>query len=91
MMVVVRIFSRLVGSLIGILQILMLVRAILSWFPIDEDSTLNRFVISVTEPIIVPVRIFLDRFEFVRNMPIDISFMVAYLLLIVIQMLLPVI
>jgi YggT family protein len=67
----------------------MLVRALMSWLPIDEDGRLYNFIYSATEPVIMPVRAFLDRFEYVRNMPIDISFLAAYLLLSVVGMLLP--
>jgi len=70
------------------LEICMFVRAILSWFQTDEESPLNTFVIAVTEPVIVPVRALLERFEFVASSPIDISFMVAFLLISILQMIL---
>ncbi len=71
------------------LQLFMFVRAILSWIMPEEDNALIRFVNSVTEPVIYPVRTLLDRIEAVRNMPFDISFMVTFILLVILQYILP--
>ena len=68
------------------IQLAMLARAILSWFPVD-----NRFVDflhNVTEPFIYPIRRLFERFGWFQGLPIDISFMVAYLLISVITILL---
>lgn len=70
-----------VSVLLSVLQMIMLVRAILSWFPIDEDSSILRFVMLVTEPVILPVRTLFDRFGWFEGMPIDMSFFVTFLLL----------
>ena len=68
-------------ALLFALEICMLLRAILSWFPIREDNPILVFVSMVTEPIIRPIRMLFERFGWFQNMPIDISFFVAYLLL----------
>lgn len=86
---IIYIFVKFVYYFLGALQLLMFVRAILSWIMPDDDNMLTTFVESVTEPVIIPVRMLLERFEFIRNMPIDISFFVAFMLLTVVQMLLP--
>ena len=68
------------------IQFAMLLRAILSWFPID-----NRFVDflhNVTEPFIYPIRRLFERLGWFQGIPIDISFMVSYLLLSLVTMLL---
>jgi YggT family protein len=70
------------------LQLCMMGRAVMSWFQFDEESPLYSFAVAVTEPVITPIRILLERFEFVASSPIDISFLVAFLLLSVLQMLL---
>ena len=72
-----------------ILQFLMMLRAIMSWLPMDEDSKFANFIYMVTEPVIVPVRMLLDRLEWTHELPIDISFLAAFMLLSIIQMLLP--
>lgn len=71
------------------MQMLMFARAIMSWIMAEEDNAFIRFVTAVTDPIIIPVRMLLEKFEFIRNMPIDISFFVAYIILVVIQNILP--
>jgi len=67
----------------------MFIRAILSWIPGLQDNVIARFLYGVTEPFISPVREFMNRFEFVRTMPVDLSFIVTYILLAFIQGLLP--
>ena len=85
------IVTKCVSVFLTILQLLMMFRAIMSWLPIDEDSNLSNFLYAMTEPVIYPVRLLLDRFDALNDLPIDISFIVAFILLSVIQMLLPVI
>ena len=67
----------------------MIARAVTSWLPFDEEAPLVKFVYTVTEPIILPVRNLLERNDKIASMPFDISFMVAYLLLIIVQFILP--
>lgn len=69
---------------IGALQMAMFARAILSWLP-GVGGRLEDFLYTVTEPFIEPVRILLDRFESVRNFPIDISFFITFILLSIIR------
>ena len=74
---------------IEIITLLMFIRAILSWFPgIDRSSKIMRYLYMITEAVISPVRKFLDRFPSVRSFPIDLSFLVTYLILHFIQILL---
>ena len=89
MLQIVYVIIRLVYYLIVVLQVAMFARAIMSWVMAEEDNSITRFIIAITDPIIIPIRMLLEKFEFVRNMPIDISFFVAFLLLAIIQNLLP--
>ena len=68
-------------ALLLTVELCMLVRAVLSWFPISEDNPILLFVHMVTEPIVAPIRKLLDRLGWFRNLPIDMSFLVAVLLL----------
>ena len=43
----------------------------------------------VTEPVVAPVRRLFERLNWFQNLPIDISFLVAYLLLTLVSSLLP--
>ena len=74
--------------LIGAMQLLMFVRAILSWIPTMEDNAFAVFVYQVTEFVIYPVRCLLERSEFIASMPLDLSFFVTFILLSVVQTLL---
>lgn len=68
------------------IQLAMLLRAVLSWFPLE-----NRFIDflhNVTEPFIYPIRRLFERFGWFQGLPIDISFMVSYILLSIVMMLL---
>lgn len=79
------IVSTVASLLISFLQLMMFVRAILSWFPVDEDSAILRFAYGVTEPFIYPVRLLIDRIPSLSEMPIDISFSITFLLLMFLQ------
>lgn len=61
-------------------MILMFLRAILSWFPSTEGGALDNFAYSITEPIITPVRMLLEKIEWVRNAPLDVPFFVTFLI-----------
>ena len=72
--------------LLGALELLMLGRAILSWLPIDEDNPLVRFLHTMTEPVIYPVRVFLERFDLFQGLPIDVSFFFTFILISILSM-----
>ena len=80
--IILSIVARLVVVLLNVLQFLMFGRAIMSWFSPDEDNKLAQFLFLVTEPFVYPVRQFLNKFEFFSNMPIDMSFVVAMVVLV---------
>ena len=74
--------------LISVIQTLMFIRAILSWFPVNDDHPAIRFIYGATEPFILPVRALLDKISFFRSLPIDMSFLFTFLLLSLIRNLL---
>ena len=67
--------------LLSAVELCMLVRAVLSWFPRREDNPISRFVCMVTEPLIAPIRALFDRMGWFQNFPLDMSFFAAFLLL----------
>ena len=75
-----------VRIIIAVLQFLMLARAILSWLPIEDDNPIVSFLYGVTEPVIMPVRVVLDRLGLFEGMPIDMSFCITFILLSVLEM-----
>lgn len=78
--------STTVRVLIGVLQFLMLGRAIISWLPVDEDNPIVTFLYAATEPVIMPVRSVIERFGWFEGMPIDMSFFITFILLSVLEM-----
>ena len=66
----------------------MFLRAVLSWIMPPDSNKVTVFLYNITEPVISPVRNFLSRFEFIRNFPIDISFLVVLIILEFVQRLL---
>lgn len=89
MTTLVFILVKTVSVLLLALEIMMLARAITSWLPFDEESGLIKFIYTVTEPIIMPVRSLLERSDAIASLPFDLSFMITYLILIIVQILLP--
>ena len=91
MMLVLSVLLRTLALFFHTLEFLMLVRAILSWFPpaSGRPGPVRAFVTTVTEFAIAPVRALLDRFEFTRRSPIDIPFLVTFLLLSMLSTFLP--
>ena len=83
MIVIYNLVGRLVITLLYTMQILMFGRALMSWFSQDEDNKLSRFLFAATEPFVYPIRKVLNKFEFFSNMPIDMSFMAALLILLI--------
>ena len=75
-----QIFSTVVVVLLSVVQLAMLARAILSWFPIDSNQFID-FLYGLTEPFIYPIRALFVRMNWFQNLPIDMSFMVSYLLI----------
>lgn len=75
------IFTSTLSLLLSILELLMLGRAILSWFPIDEDNPLIQFLYGVTEPVIYPMRMLLERFDLFQGLPMDMAFFFTFILI----------
>ena len=82
------VISTIVQVILSVLQLAMLLRAILSWFPM-EPNKFTDFLFGITEPIIYPYRALFNRLNWFQNLPIDIAFMAAYITLFIIGILLP--
>lgn len=72
---------------IEVLTFAMLIRAVMSWFT-DGEGKFARFLYVLTEPVILPVRKLLVKMNWLQNSPIDFSFTITYLILILIEILL---
>lgn len=68
---------------------LFFIRVLLSVINPDETNTVQNYLAMITDPLIYPVRRFLERFESIRALPFDISFFVTQLLLVILRIILP--
>lgn len=75
------VFTATVSLALIVLQILMLIRVILSLFPIDEDSPFFRFIYFTTEIFVMPVRLLFEHFGWFEGFPLDMSFFVTFILI----------
>jgi len=67
---------------IQVLMYMMLGRAILSWFVRDLSNPIVKFLYEVTEPMVAPIRNIMQKMGLTGGM-FDFSFLVTYLLLLV--------
>ena len=80
------IISNVVRIALTVLQLAMLVRAVLSWFPIEPNG-FTEFLYTVTEPLIYPFRALFVKLNWFQNMPIDMAFTAAYITLLLLTFL----
>lgn len=77
-------------ALLSVIELAMFVRAIMSWFDQTGESKLSMFLYAVTEPVILPVRRLCEKMHWFEGVPIDIPFMLTWLILMVLQLILEV-
>ena len=82
---IIYVFATVTNLLLGAIQTLMFIRAILSWLPMLEENSITDFIYQVTEVVIYPVRCILERFPVFTSLPIDLSFFVTFILLSILQ------
>ena len=61
-------------------QLAMMARAIISWFPIEPNKFI-RFLEIFTEPVVYPIRKLFEKLNWFQGIPLDMSFMAAFLIL----------
>ncbi len=74
--------------LLRIIDMAILARVILSWLPISHDNQVIRLIYQLTEPILAPIRNFIQRSPFGRNLMLDFSPIVAIALISLLETLL---
>ncbi len=82
-------FARFVSATLDAVSLAMLIRMLLPLFRDAEGSKFYTFLGCITEPFIAPVRFLMVKFNLLQNSPIDWSFTVTYLVIALVQMLLP--
>lgn len=59
-----------IGILFSVLNLGILIRVLLSWFPVDPSNPLVRLVFDVTEPVLAPFRRVLPRIGMIDLSPL---------------------
>jgi YggT family protein len=73
------------NKLIWIIIALIFVRCVFSFFPSAYSSRVGSLLVTLTEPVLWPIRKLFMKFKFARSSPYDFTPMVAVLLLYLIQ------
>ena len=71
----------LAGTLINLLQTLMLIMALMSWIPQLRQSRLYYAISMIVEPVIDPFRRLLYKIPGMDRFPLDLSFLAAWMVL----------
>ena len=78
--IVIEVVKATVCVFLTAIQASMMIRAILSWFPIDSNR-FTQFLVGITEPIVYPIRKLFQKLNWFQDIPLDMSFMTAYIVL----------
>lgn len=65
-----------------------IIRMIFSWIDPESENVIYRTAYVFTEIFVAPIRIFMEKNEILTDLPIDLSFMFGYLLVILLNLLL---
>ncbi len=70
----------IIYCILSVLDVILLVSAIMSWIPEARETKLYELVERILSPLLNPIRRLLERFEFIRRCPIDLSFLVLVII-----------
>lgn len=76
---------------IDFLQLALCVNAIISWMPVDDENALVLLLDRICTPVLYPVRLLVEKSEMLSSLPVDISYILTYIALMLISGFLPVI
>ena len=71
--------------LIKMISMCMFIRAILSWFNVNGNNPIIKFLYVVTEPAIQPMRKLFQKMNWFQDTPIDMSFSMTFILIFVLE------
>lgn len=72
---------RAIDLILQIMEYAILGRVIVSWLPISRDNQFIHLLYQLTEPILAPIRRLIERSAVGRNIMIDFSPLIAFLLI----------
>jgi YggT family protein len=81
-------FGRIVFSALSLFQTVLIVRAILSWIPPVRRSRFFWVLDRITEPFLRPIRNVLRKISWLREVPIDFSSLILFIIIDIAMMLL---
>ncbi len=79
----------LVHLLLVALEMIFFGRAILSWFRETENETVMKIyevLYNLREPLILPMRMLLDKFAWSKESPIDFAFSFTFMIIVILTM-----
>jgi len=76
-----QLFRQTVISLIELISILLLIRAVFSWFPTVRGGRVLEIIYMITEPVLLPYRTLFNRLAIGRGFPVDLSFLATMITL----------
>ncbi len=71
-----------------VVSVAMVLRVLLNWFDVGENSKFVRLVYAVTEPAIIPLRTLFYKKNWFQETPIDMSFTFTWLIILIFEMIL---
>ena len=88
-MILLQIIAGIVSVILDAVSLCMILRMVISIFMQDESGKIGAFLALVTEPFIIPIRFILAKLNILQDTPIDWSFTISYLVIIMIRFMLP--
>lgn len=77
----VGVIIRAVDLIFKIMEFALIARVLISWIPVSRDNQYIRLLYQITEPILAPIRNLLFKSFAGRNMMIDFSPIIAFILI----------
>ena len=74
--------------LLSVVQVAILIHVIMSWFDPEESGFLTRFTYYICEPFVIPARMLLGPIQEYYGSPLDFSYTLTALVLLIIEALL---
>ncbi len=71
---------------VSVLSLAMMLRALLSFLDPMRDMKLSVILITITEPVIYPIRALCERFHWFEGIPIDVPFSITFFLLMFLEL-----
>ena len=91
MLIFIQILAKTIAIALSLTTYAMLGRSLLPLFVNPMESRAYYFLYTITEPFVLPVRWIFRKFNIAQNSPFDIAFIVAYIGLVILQAIMPII